>query len=273
MIVASQHYTAAFYGEFRLGARHSAEAILPLVLELVSASSIVDVGCGDGIWLSITRNLGVTDILGIDGNYVDASLLQIPPECFMAADLTKPFQLGRTFDLAISLEVAEHLPPECAPAFVESLTKAAPVVLFSAAIPYQGGNNHVNEQWPDMWAKLFLRHGFIPIDCVRKRVWSNETVEYWYAQNAFLFARADVIETNITLKTEFERTCTDQMRLVHPRQYLSLESKYRKELERAENPGLKEASQKFLASLGRSIRWRFGNMLRKRPKQERSRNP
>lgn len=93
--------------------------MVPLVLQLLPVRSVVDVGCGDGSWLSVFRKLGVTDILGVDGEYVDQDILQIPQDCFQALDLTKPFRLQRAFDLAISLEVAEHLPPDCAPAFVE----------------------------------------------------------------------------------------------------------------------------------------------------------
>ena len=114
--------------------------MVPLVLQLLPVRSVVDVGCGDGSWLVVFRKLGVKEILGIDGEYVDPGLLQIPQDCFQAFDLAKPFSLGRVFDLAVSLEVAEHLPAECAPGFVECLTRLAPSVLFSAAIPFQGGD-------------------------------------------------------------------------------------------------------------------------------------
>src|SRR5438552_2146277 len=162
--MSGKYYTKNFYEEMRNGSVRSAEVVVPLVLQLVPVRSVSDVGCGDGSWLSVFRRHGVDDIIGIDGDYVEAELLQIPQDRFRAVDLAKPFSLGRVFDLAVCLEVAEHLPPDCASGFVKSLARLAPVVLFSAAIPKQGGNHHTNEQWPDYWAKLFGEHGFLPVD-------------------------------------------------------------------------------------------------------------
>ena len=70
------------------------------------------------------------------------------------------------------LEVAEHIPPECADIFVESLTWGlAPVIMFSAAVPGQGGTLHLNEQWPAYWASKFAQHGYVLIDCLRPQLW------------------------------------------------------------------------------------------------------
>ncbi len=148
---------------------------------------MIDVGCGQGTWLSVFAEYGATDVNGIDGDYVDRDRLEIPADRFHGQDLSRPLAVERTFDLAVSLEVAEHLPEVACDGFVESLTRLAPVVLFSAAAPYQGGQNHVNEQWPEYWAERFARHGYLPVDCLRRRVWANPDVEWWYAQNALLF--------------------------------------------------------------------------------------
>ncbi len=234
--MSSEHYTKAFYQEMRDGARRSAEVMVPLALEVVPARSVVDVGCGDGTWLATFQKFGVSDILGIDGDYVEQDFLQIPPERFQPMDLAKPFHLGRTFDLAISLEVAEHLPPETASDFVRSLTGASPAVLFSAAIPHQGGQNHINEKWPDQWAALFRERGYLPIDAVRKRIWHNDEVEWWYAQNTLLFAQRKLVEYSPALKAALERTDSEQLSLVHPKQHLFLEKRYREAMVRADRP-------------------------------------
>jgi SAM-dependent methyltransferase len=191
-----------------------------MVLQLLPVRSVVDVGCGDGTWVATFRKHGVSEVLGIDGDYVDGELLQIPKEFFQAVELTKRFELRRTFDLAVSLEVAEHLPAESAAVFVESLTRLSPFVLFSAAIPFQGGTHHINEQWPDRWAALFEKHDYVPVDFIRRRVWKNDQVDWWYAQNTLLFAKASLLESNATLKAEFERTDRNQLCLVHPKRYL-----------------------------------------------------
>lgn len=228
----SEYYNGEFFERLRERATLSAEVIVPLVLELVPARSVVDIGCGEGAWLMAFRRSGVEDVLGIDGDYVDEARLLIPRTCFRAADLSRPFTVGRTFDLAVSLEVAEHLPPESAPAFVEGLARLAPVILFSAAIPRQGGIHHVNEQWPEYWAALFESQNFVPIDAIRKRVWGNERIDWWYAQNTLIFAERDFVGRNNGLNAEFRATRPSQLALVHPRQYEFLCGEYDQALSR-----------------------------------------
>src|SRR5262249_5217435 len=150
-------YDAAFYEAQADGSLRSARVVVPLVTRLVEPRSVVDVGCGVGTWLRAFVENGVEDVLGVDGAYVDRNRLCIDPARFQAMDLARPQPLGRTFDLAVCLEVGEHLPTRAAPGLVAMLT-AAPVVLFSAAIPGQGGTNHVNEQWPNFWQRLFSRY-------------------------------------------------------------------------------------------------------------------
>jgi len=186
-------YDAQFYTRISDGSRRSAAILLRIVFDLVRPHSVVDVGCGVGTWTAVALELGATEVLGIDGDYVDRSQLQIPHACFMPCDLRKPLRLERRFDLAISLEVAEHLPAECAETFVESLVRLAPVVLFSAAVPGQGGDHHVNEKWPAYWAELFARYDFEALDCVRPLVWNDAQIECWYRQNTILYARRDYL--------------------------------------------------------------------------------
>ena len=100
--------------------------------------------------------------------------------------------------------------------------KLSSVVLFSAAIPYQGGTHHVNEQWPDYWAELFARHGYVAIDCIREKVWNNQDVDWFYAQNMLVFADRQLLVTNPKLQEGFERTRISQLSLVHPKKYLEL---------------------------------------------------
>jgi hypothetical protein len=83
--------------------------------------------------------------------------------------------------------VAEHLPEDSAKSFVAALVGAAPVILFSVAIPNQGGTHHVNERWQSYWAALFAEHGYIALDCVRPAVFGDQRVELWYRQNILMF--------------------------------------------------------------------------------------
>jgi SAM-dependent methyltransferase len=260
--VSSGPYDRSFFERLRGGAARSAQVILPLVFERFAARSVVDVGCGDGTWLSVVRNLGIEDVLGLDGDYVQPATLQIPRDRFRAQDLNRPFELPRTFDLAISLEVAEHLPEASGPGFIESLTRLAPVVLFSAAIPFQGGDNHINEQWPDLWAALFARHRFLPVDFIRKRIWRNEAVDWWYAQNVMLFVRKDFLDSQERLKLEFEGTFPEQLCLVHPKRYLEI-AWTAQENTQAQISGVKTASRLLLACLKNAVKKRLDFLSRR----------
>ncbi len=182
-------YDTAFFEHYAPGTRKSAAVVVPLVNKLVRPESVLDVGCGVGTWLAEWINQGVTDVLGLDGDYLDSAAMQIEPTTFLPVDLRSPFSLGRRFDLVESLEVAEHLEESCADAFVQSLASHADTVLFSAAIPGQGGTHHVNEQWPSYWAEKFAHAGLKPFDVIRPTIWADRRVDCWYRQNILLFSK------------------------------------------------------------------------------------
>ena len=212
-------YDAHFFEKIQEGALRSARATVPLVLDWIQPSSVVDVGCGNGAWLSVFRESGIKRVLGIDGDYVNRHQLLIPNEYFLAADLSKPPSIKENFDLAVCLEVAEHLAAEHAVPFIKFLTDLAPVILFSAAIPDQGGGHHVNEQWPEYWAAIFKGRGFMPIDCVRQRIWTNDDVEWWYAQNMLIFSDQSKLKRFPQLAQQAKLCGGRPLGLVHPKGY------------------------------------------------------
>lgn len=212
-------YSRKFFAQQDEIATRAAEVVVPLVINLVKPRSVVDVGCGSGSWLAVFAAHGVDDILGIDSDDVPSDILRVPSSALLRKDLALPFTLDRTFDLAVCLEVAEHIYPEAGNTIVSSLTGASRFVLFSAAIPRQGGTRHVNEQWPDYWADLFARHGYIAVDCLRRKVWRHPAVAWWYAQNMLLFAEQAAIRNYPEVQAEFELMGTSQLSIVHPRCY------------------------------------------------------
>ena len=216
----AQPYTNRYYRDLRDGARRSAEVIVPLVLQLVRPRSVIDIGCGLGTWLSVFREHGVEDVWGVDGDHVERAKLEVEAERFHAVDLREPLRMDREFDLVLSLEVAEHLPPECAKTFVGSLVGLGPLVLFSAAAPHQGGKHHINEQWPDYWAELFRKSNYVPVDCLRRKIWDNENVDWWYAQNILMFAEQEYLKGQPSLRSEYGFAGTSQLSIVHPKRYL-----------------------------------------------------
>lgn len=226
---------------------NAAREVLPFVFSLRQPRTVVDVGCGTGTWLHVAKGLGATEVKGLDGIYVDRSLLTIAEEEFELHDLTKPFSLGKSYDLAICLEVAEHLPHTAAAQLVKGLTEHSQFILFSAAIPEQGGQHHINEQWPSYWQELFATHGFYPYDVLRKRFWHNEKVEWWYKQNMLIYAP---LESKHVMGATPEE---EVMAAVYPDLFLEKahDSKYwRQRLEQVQSdPGIMNS----LKSLGRGI--------------------
>lgn len=162
------------------------EVLAELLAMFPHISSVVDVGCGSGNWLAAASQLGIKDYLGIDGDYVPAEFLHIGIEHFLAHDLRNSFPAIKKHDLAICLEVAEHLPKERADDLVEFLASSADIILFSAAVPFQGGNGHINERLPTWWQQLFSKHDFLLTDCIRGKFWNYKELPVWYRQNMFL---------------------------------------------------------------------------------------
>ncbi|HST75614.1 MAG TPA: class I SAM-dependent methyltransferase [Acetobacteraceae bacterium] len=209
-------YDDAFYAWQAAGSLASARRVAPLVMEALAPRAILDVGCGLGTWLAAFGELGVADLTGIDGYYVDRSTLLIPTDRFIASDLRRPPTLGRRFDLAICLEVAEHLPREVGTELVRYLVSAAPAVLFSAAIPGQGGLDHINEQWQDHWRALFAAAGCVAVDLIRPRVWGFADVEIWYQQNMLLYCTRDLLHEHAELRPA---PAEISLNVVHPQHY------------------------------------------------------
>jgi hypothetical protein len=182
-----QHYDDCFFDRVGEGAYASASIVAPIVIQMLRPSNVVDFGCGRGTWLKVFSENGVGEVLGLDGAYVDRSKILISAEEFRGANLEKAVDLGRRFDLATCLEVAEHLPTRASQTLVLTLVKAAPVVLFSAAVPGQGGMHHVNEQWPEFWDRAFGRSGYLRFDWIRPQIWQDKRVKWWYRQNLYLY--------------------------------------------------------------------------------------
>jgi SAM-dependent methyltransferase len=186
---SAAYFDTAYFRWQGDSAERSARVVVPLVVERLRPSSVVDVGCGSGAWLKIFRDHGVDEIVGVDAPYLKPEALRIEAAEFVGHDLGEPFRLDRAFDLAISLEAAHYVPEEAAATFVASVAALAPAVLFGAAIPHQSGGPGRNRQWPAWWAELFGRHSFRAEDWLRPLVWQEGAVDWWYAQNTILYLR------------------------------------------------------------------------------------
>lgn len=195
-------YDRAFFARHTQSALRSAEIIVPILRPLIRPDSVIDVGCGHGAWLKAFQQQGARELRGLDGDYVDRAQFLVDPGCFTAVDLNQPVKIYQRFDLAICLEVAEHLPESAAAGLVQLLTSVSSFVLFSAAIPGQRGPGHINEQWPSYWKGLFHERGFQRLDPVRRHIWRNDRVQWWYRQNMFLYVARDAIAGSALLQEE-----------------------------------------------------------------------
>lgn len=207
-------YDKKFYDRQMKGSLQSAQIVIPLILEKINSANIhscVDFGCGVGTWLSVIKShIRAADVLGIDFGEPEKEQLKINPEEYRKMDLSDSITLDKMYDLCMSLEVAEHISQERADVFVDNLTKASDIILFSAALPGQGGTGHVNEQRLSYWVEKFAQRGFELYDVIRPYIWYNEAVEPWYRQNMVLFCRQ---EKNIIEPAKIENFPVD---IVHP---------------------------------------------------------
>ena len=204
-------YGAAFYADRRQATRHAADRLLSVVAEHVPFRRVADVGCGTGTWLAAAIDLGAETAFGYEGEWVAGLPLDDARIALTQVDLEQSL-IGEQVDLVISLEVAEHLSPGRADGFVGDLCAMGPAILFSAAIPGQGGVNHVNEQWQSYWAEKFAAQGYRAFDVVRPRLWSDNAIPAWYRQNAILYLH-DSLAPGSTLTAVEDRGALD---LVHP---------------------------------------------------------
>jgi SAM-dependent methyltransferase len=194
-------YDCNFYAKQARASLESARVVARLVTELLKPDKVVDIGCGLGTWLRAFRENGARSLRGFDGDHIDRSRFFIDGSDFVAVDLSKPFEIDGRYDLSICVEVAEHLPGSISRHLIDLLTHAAPVVLFSAALPGQGGTGHVNEQWPEYWRELFDSRGFRMVDAIRPRIRDDARIRWWYRQNLVLFAHDMALAAHPELRT------------------------------------------------------------------------
>lgn len=197
----------------------SARRVVPILINLLHPKSVVDFGCGTGTWLRVFKENGINNILGLDGEYVDKSQLKISESDFRSEDLSIFFKEKRKFDLAICLEVAEHIEQEYEDIFIKNLVQLSDIIFFSAAIPFQGGTHHVNEQWQEYWIHKFKLHGYQASGWIRDQIWNDDKIQTYYRQNNILFYKTEAAK--IILKKYPTLSKSTVISVVHPDYYLS----------------------------------------------------
>jgi SAM-dependent methyltransferase len=217
----AQIYNAEFYKNNVNGSLSSANLYIKHLLNFKNdIESVIDIGCGSGTWLKACKNNGVKYLYGFDGvwnkqeNMIDEDIK------FHGCDLSFPIEFAAKTDIAISVEVAEHIPSTSASTFVNSLANASDVIIFGAAFPHQGGENHINEQYASYWANIFAQFSYIPFDIFRPYFWDSQEVEFWYKQNTFLYVNTKSENfTNLIKKNIHPVQNISFMNCIHPSMY------------------------------------------------------
>jgi hypothetical protein len=250
-------YDATFYASHAADSRAAAAIILPTALAMLErcgypVRSVVDVGAGVGPWLAVARRHGIADTLALEGPWVRELATAIPAAAYAFSDLGQPLAIGRRFDLCLCLEVAEHLPATGAGQLVDNLVGLSDVILFSAAIPCQGGRHHVNEQWPAYWADLFAARGYTLWDGLRWSIWQDARIPYWYRQNLLVFVDSKRPNLHQALTTlPYAAFMPDSpCACVHPAKYESL-------LEFSRCPPVRSLLRALPRALHRAFAWRL----------------
>tara|TARA_B110000503_G_scaffold38603_1_gene63400 strand:- start:6091 stop:6840 length:750 start_codon:yes stop_codon:yes gene_type:complete len=196
-----KEYSAKFYSNRAAITSRSAQKITKILHALIPTRTVIDFGCATGIWLEQFKKLGATEVLGIDGHWVDKKLLSIDTSEYRVHDFgVERYQPPGKFDLALCIEVAEHISEEMGAMLIDSLAEASDVILFSAAVRGQGGAGHVNEQEQSYWLALFADRGYQAIDLIRPAVWDDEKVNVIYKQNMLLYIREELVEQSDILR-------------------------------------------------------------------------
>jgi SAM-dependent methyltransferase len=224
----------------------AAQLIVPLLVGIAEPRSVLDVGCGLGSWLAEFADRGI-EIAGVDG-FDPGPRLEIPRDRFRVVDLASAPSFPCA-DLVLCLEVAEHLPESSAAGLVDALTHAAPVVVFSAAVPGQRGIGHVNEQWPSYWRALFEVRGFRQLDLIRPAIWDDDRIPFWYRQNMFVYTSAP----ELGALSGDAAGCAMPQDVVHPELF-----RRAARLGDPSNLGIKALLSALPGAAGRTIRRRLG---------------
>jgi len=194
----------------------AAKEILKILFKYYKPLSVIDIGCGRGSWLAVVETLGSKYLKGFDGTWINESDLLSKNIDFTPFDLEKPLNINERFDLCISIEVAEHLSKDRANGFIETLCNLSDIVLFSAAIKFQYGPNHINTQWQSYWTKLFNSYNYRCFDIFRCEIWENDMIDWWFRQNIFLFVNKTSSLISLDILKASEKPITN---IVHPKNY------------------------------------------------------
>lgn len=219
----ARKYTPSYYESIFEESVKSRDAVFKVLQELgvlKANMKIIDVGCGLGQWGFEAKEKFGVDYIGLDFG-VPQHKLAIAHDQYYDHDLRKPLEailVDGKYDLVICCEVGEHLPKESADQLIDTLCRLGDTILFSAAIPAQGGIDHINEQWQSWWGSKFHERGYFAND-FRKKFLKDDNIAIWYQQNTLLYEKGAMLFPNLHSLAMLD--------FVHPQMFMNLMKHYR----------------------------------------------
>ncbi len=190
-------YDQEFFNSNKDEGLKMASWFIPALKKVTGFNSIIDIGCGTGHYLRYCLDNGITDVFGLEGSPHAFESLLVDKNIVVMHDLRKPYTFSRKWDIAISIEVAEHVDKLYTNNYIKILTDSSNIVILTAAQPGQGGTAHVNEQTPEWWKEKFGKFGFT-LDEEATNHLKNEIrnakanggyVTDWFEPNILIFKR------------------------------------------------------------------------------------
>lgn len=192
MAVNTKIYNQTFFNNTVKFESQSAKDFVKILIRAFAPKSVIDIGCGNGIYLAEFLKNNV-DILGYDGSPAAISSSLVGDKIKLH-DLCEPLELSQHFDLCLCLEVAEHLEKSCAQTLISALTGLSATIIFTAATPGQGpiSIGHINEQPPRYWQEKFERKNFILNKTLTEKIkkeMADQHVVWWLIKNLMIYEK------------------------------------------------------------------------------------
>lgn len=184
-------YASEYYASMdRETAIQDANQLADTIIDIYSPDNVIEFGCGTGRLLYRYTERGIT-VYGIDASSSALEQSKLPDECLQQHDLTQPFSTEEKYDIALAIEILEHLPQKAADTVVDSISNAAKTVLVSAATPGQGGTHHVNEQPHAYWIEKFETRGMTYQPSTTEKIRSQLKLDdlMWISDNLIVFKK------------------------------------------------------------------------------------